>query len=100
VSLCRESNAPLSVVESIVGHSNPSMTRHYTHVGEIAAGIAVAALPSVMGNGEPEIKTLSNGAEAALTEARRLVKSITGANWRKRKADLLQLLKESSIIRT
>ena len=33
VSLCRESNAPLSVVESIVGHSSPAMTRHYTHVG-------------------------------------------------------------------
>jgi hypothetical protein len=30
------------VVESIVGHSNPSMTRHYMHVGELAAGQAVA----------------------------------------------------------
>src|SRR5262249_28315109 len=49
VSLCRESNAPLAVVESIVGHSNPSMTRHYTHVGEAAAGQAVAALPFVIG---------------------------------------------------
>ena len=47
VSLCRASNAPLAVVESIVGHSNPAMTRHYTHVGELAAGRAVAALPSV-----------------------------------------------------
>src|SRR6267154_1030762 len=27
VSLCRESNAPLAVVESIVGHGNPAMTR-------------------------------------------------------------------------
>src|SRR5208282_2951826 len=40
VSLCRESNAPLSVVESIVGHSSPAMTRHYTHVGELARGRA------------------------------------------------------------
>jgi len=53
VSLCRESNAPLAVVESIVGHSNPSMTRHYTHVGELAAGRAVALLPSVMGEATP-----------------------------------------------
>ena len=30
VSLCRESNAPLAVVESIVGHRSPAMTRHYT----------------------------------------------------------------------
>ena len=47
VSLCRQSNAPLSVVESIVGHSNPAMTRHYTHVGELAASQAVAALPAM-----------------------------------------------------
>jgi len=50
VSLCRESNAPLAVVESIVGHSSPAMTRHYTHVGELAAGRAVAMLPSIMGD--------------------------------------------------
>jgi len=49
VSLCRQSNAPLSVVEAIVGHSNPAMTRHYTHVGDVAAGQAVAALPAIAG---------------------------------------------------
>jgi len=47
VSLCRQANAPLSVVEAIVGHSNPSMTRHYTHVGDVAAGAAVAGLPAL-----------------------------------------------------
>jgi len=47
VSLCRQANAPLAVVEAIVGHSNPAMTRHYTHVGELAAGQAVAALPAI-----------------------------------------------------
>ena len=53
VSLCRESNAPLAVVECIVGHSSPAMTRHYTHVGELAAGRAVALLPSVMSEATP-----------------------------------------------
>ena len=90
VSLCRESNAPLAVVESIVGHSNPSMTRHYTHVGELAAGVAVAALPSVMGNGEEAVK--SAPASETVTLARCLVKSITGANWREKKKALLGLL--------
>ncbi len=47
VSLCRGSNAPLSVVESIVGHSNPAMTRHYTHTSEAAATLAVNALPTI-----------------------------------------------------
>jgi integrase len=55
VSLCRESNAPLAVVEAIVGHSNPAMTRHYTHVSELAAASAVNGLPSVIG---AEVKTL------------------------------------------
>lgn len=48
VSLCREANAPLSVVESIVGHASPAMTRHYSHVSEMAATAAVAALPAVL----------------------------------------------------
>jgi integrase len=47
VSLCRASDVPLSVVESIVGHSNPSMTRHYTHTGDAAALAAVSSLPSL-----------------------------------------------------
>ena len=50
VSLCRAANAPLSVVEAIVGHSNPAMTRHYTHVGDLAASQAVAALPVIGGD--------------------------------------------------
>jgi hypothetical protein len=48
VSLCREANAPLVVVEAIVGHANSAMTRHYTHICE-----AAAALPDVTGAAEP-----------------------------------------------
>jgi len=50
VSLCRASGAPLSVVEAIVGHASPAMTRHYTHTGEAAARVSVNALPSVLGD--------------------------------------------------
>lgn len=42
VSMCRESNTPLAVVESIVGHTSPIMTRYYTRVGELAVARAVA----------------------------------------------------------
>jgi integrase len=90
VSLCRESNAPLAVVESIVGHSNPAMTRHYTHVGELAAGRAVAALPSIMGNdvpAAPETKPEENR-----SKARAIVESITAENWHEKKAELLAML--------
>jgi len=92
VSLCRESNAPLAVVESIVGHSSPAMTRHYTHVGELAAGRAVAALPSIMGEWKPEGQATKSDAAGRLSEARSIAESITEANWRAKKADLLAML--------
>ncbi|MGO9203276.1 MAG: tyrosine-type recombinase/integrase [Limisphaerales bacterium] len=91
VSLCRGSNAPLAVVESIVGHSNPAMTRHYTHVGELAAGRAVAALPSVMGDAKPEPP--KRDTEALLREINAIAESLTGENWREKKTALLALVK-------
>ena len=47
VSLSANAGAPLAVVQSIVGHSNPAMTRHYFHESEAALTSAVAALPDV-----------------------------------------------------
>jgi integrase len=90
VSLCRESNAPLAVVESIVGHSSPAMTRHYTHIGELAASRAVALLPSVMGDAVKN--TPAPDVDAILRQARDMVQAITGKNWRESKASLLTLL--------
>lgn len=94
VSLCRESNAPLAVVEAIVGHSNPAMTRHYTHIGELAASRAVAALPAVIG----EAKSNSVPAEADNDRAKALAvaKSMTAKNWKAKKALLLALLNENN----
>ena len=90
VSLCRESNAPLAVVESIVGHSSPAMTRHYTHVGELAAGQAVAMLPSVMGdNAAPVLETKPEG---ILSKAREMVQNMTAKNWQEKRAELLALV--------
>jgi integrase len=90
VSLCRGANAPLSVVEAIVGHSNPSMTRHYTHTGEAAALAAVSALPSVMGDSAPP-----------LLESPRLVpagpvliglEAMNDRNWKAKRDELISLL--------
>lgn len=97
VSLCRESNAPLAVVESIVGHSNPAMTRHYTHVGELAAGRAVALLPAVIGDTEPIKPEREIG--AILVEARAVAKSLSVKNWRQSKAALLALLSDNHLRR-
>jgi integrase len=90
VSMCRESNAPLAVVESIVGHSNPAMTRHYTHVGELAAGRAIALLPSVMGDAKAH--DLQNEPENILLKAHKLAKKMTTANWQANRNKLLALL--------
>jgi integrase len=90
VSLCRESNAPLAVVEAIVGHSNPAMTRHYTHIGELAAVQAVAALPALMGDAKPEPPKPQE--PAILREIRAIVESITAETWGERKAAILAML--------
>jgi hypothetical protein len=90
VSLCRESNAPLAVVESIVGHSNPSMTRHYTHVGELAAGRAVAALPSITGEAVPEQPRRQQS--DILREIETITKAMSAKNWREKRNALLEKL--------
>lgn len=74
VSLCRQANTPLAVVEAIVGHSNPAMTRHYTHVGEIAAGQAVAALPVM---GDDDAKTKAPAKERLSVRDQKLVSILT-----------------------
>ncbi len=69
VSICRDAGAPLAVVEAIVGHSNPAMTRHYTHVGEVAAGQAVAALPAFGGEVAPVLEAETGGVKALIQDA-------------------------------
>jgi integrase len=90
VSLCRASNVPLAVVESLVGHSTPAMTQHYSHTGELAASNAVATLPALLEDANPEPQ--KREAEAVLREAQAIAESITGENWQEKKATLLALL--------
>ena len=63
VSLSANAGAPLSLVQSIVGHSNPAMTRHYFHEHEDALRGTVAALPDITG--------VTIDAEAATSPAER-----------------------------
>jgi integrase len=97
VSLCRESNAPLAVVQSIVGHSSPAMTRHYTHVGELAAGRAVALLPTVIGDEKAQCDSTPTALEDILFKAHRLAKGMNASNWRLKQAKLLALLSRVEI---
>lgn len=47
VSFCANAGVPMAVVDSIVGHGNPAMTRHYAHISAEAKGKAIGALPSL-----------------------------------------------------
>lgn len=89
VSMCREANAPLSVVEAIVGHSNPAMTRHYTHTSELAAATAVSSLPAVMG--DMPVPALPPAKLIAAAQIRALADKLDGKNWQAVKKELLQL---------
>ncbi|MEA4862236.1 MAG: tyrosine-type recombinase/integrase [Victivallaceae bacterium] len=50
VSFCANSGVPLAVVAEIVGHGNPAMTRHYSHISNSAKEQAIAALPIIERN--------------------------------------------------
>ena len=87
VSMCRAGNVPLSVVEALVGHSNPAMSRHYTHVGELAATTAVAALPAVIGKGKPGSQ--QQDPAALLVKIKRIAETMSANNWEKKRGQLL-----------
>jgi integrase len=91
VSMCREKNVPLAVVESIVGHSNPSMTRHYTHVGELAATNAVALLPNISSDAEPSVLAKRTPVEI-IRDARSTAAKLTEKNVKIIKKRLLEIL--------
>ena len=52
VSLMGNAGAPLALVQSIVGHSNPMMTAHYFHARTDALATAVGNLPALMAETE------------------------------------------------
>ncbi len=68
---------------------NPSMTRHYTHVGELAAGRAVALLTDVMSEAKPE--PTRRGQDEILRDVQAMLKTMTAANWKTKRAKLLDL---------
>ena len=95
VSLCRQSNAPLAVVEAIVGHSNPAMTRHYTHVGAVAADAAVALLPAIGATSKAAKSprpAASAKTAAGLAEVVILLAGMTAENWAEHRDNALEIM--------
>jgi integrase len=88
VSMMREANAPLSVVENLVGHHSVDMTRHYTHTSELAASNAVNLLADVVGDVDA-MKPAKRTRDDLLREA---IESMTAKNLRAKKSAALKLL--------
>ena len=85
VSLCRAANAPLSVVEAIVGHSNPAMTRHYSHTGDSEAQRAIAALPAITA-----VEPIHSATREPLPAwARERLAAMTSRTWKAIQAELI-----------
>lgn len=47
VSFCANAGVPLAVVSEIVGHGNPAMTRHYSHISIESKQTAISSLPQL-----------------------------------------------------
>ncbi len=93
VSLCRAADVPLSVVEAIVGHANPAMTRHYTHTGDEAVEAAVAKLPGLSAEAPARIappKVVPAAAVHALAEG------MKAGTWRHVRSELLKLVETAT----
>jgi hypothetical protein len=89
VSMCREAGAPLSTVESLVGHHSPALTRHYTHTSIEAAQGAICLLPAINGDAVTPVKPTGRTRDELVRE---LIESMTAKNFREKKAAALALL--------
>ncbi|VGO22716.1 tyrosine-type recombinase/integrase [Pontiella sulfatireligans] len=85
VSIQAESGTPQAVVQAIVGHGNPAMTAHYTHIGEAAAKQAALAMPSRITDAEFEV--LPDPVPAWVKE---LAATMTADNWQDIQAELMK----------
>jgi integrase len=87
VSMCAMNNVPLSVVQSLVGHSSPLMTGAYTHSNRLAEQQAIGLLPSL--NGDIVTIPTKRTHDELLRE---LIESMTAGNWRAKKSAVLTML--------
>jgi len=63
VSICAKNKIPLAVVQALVGHGSPAMTRHYTHIGTESTEEAIKKIPIMNFNNGKRSKTDSEKLE-------------------------------------
>jgi len=82
VSLHAERGTPQAVVQAIVGHGNPAMTAHYTHIGEETA----RKVAEVIELTEPKKKETQKLPDWAVEK----LEGMTAKNWKKVRDELLK----------
>jgi len=105
VSLHAERGTPQAVIQASVGHANPAMTRHYTHISDETAREVALALPVFAGNGKPSAipskvavvcETPTAWGETASTPsplpawAEQALMSMTATNWKDVRKEMLR----------
>ncbi len=91
VSMCAENGVPLAVVQALVGHTNPAMTRHYQHTGEAAAVAAVAALPSMTGDAIKALPAAGSPHQLDAGAVRAIAERLTARTWKSVRDELLAM---------
>jgi hypothetical protein len=82
VSIQAEAGTPLALIGKNVGHSNPAMTDHYTHVSEHQAVKMANVFPSLLAGGHAKY-VLPEEVKAALEK-------MTDQSWKKIRDELLE----------
>ncbi len=89
VSLARMQNTALSVVEGLVGHSSPAMTRHYTHTSFNASRDAIDGLPDVTAE-KKDSQALPVAQEAMPAWIRVKLTAMDAENWQAIRDELVK----------
>lgn len=79
VSTCANRGVPMALVQSIVGHTSPAMTRHYYHQSLDALREALLAIPDMPAGGPSPASAPASGGSPAMRAFREAVGQMTGA---------------------
>ncbi len=82
VSLHAAAGTPQAVIQNVIGHANPAMTAHYTHVNEDTARQVAGVLTLGDAAADPKREPLPPWAVEA-------AKKLNSRNWKQIKAELL-----------
>ncbi|MBU4200492.1 MAG: tyrosine-type recombinase/integrase [Verrucomicrobia bacterium] len=82
---------PQAVIQDSVGHANPAMTAHYTHVSEATARDVVLALPAFTASSSKALPPAKSTKMIEAAPVKALGEKLNGKNWKKIRADIIAM---------